>query len=124
MRAVHRDLVLDIGLAGDDRAILGVDVLAADKEMALLGNGERADTIRLSGASCQRRKQRGAADRQYNSHGSRAHDLPPENGASLSVAYVLYPGRGARRSGAARRSCIYSALLQWRSRRVLSAQWH
>src|SRR5262249_30639843 len=41
MRAVHRDLVLDIGLPGEDRPGWRVDIFAADEEIALLGDGER-----------------------------------------------------------------------------------
>ena len=45
MRAVLRDLKLDVGLAGEHLALRRVVVFPADEEVALLGDGDRPDGL-------------------------------------------------------------------------------
>ena len=50
MRAVGRDVVFDIGLAGEHRAVLGVHIFAADEEVAGLGDRQGTDAVRAATA--------------------------------------------------------------------------
>ena len=45
LRAVGRDEVFDIGLAGEQRAVLAVHVFAADEEVAPLGDRQGTDAV-------------------------------------------------------------------------------
>ena len=66
MRAVGRDVVFDIGLAGEHRAVFGVHIFAADEEMAGLGDRQGADAVRARGVSiapAQARMRKAAARR-------------------------------------------------------------
>jgi hypothetical protein len=76
MGALLGDLIFDIGLAGPDLVLALADIAAADIEMALLGDGERTDRVRVpvlrhsrgGGEGCEQDGKRPACEHRI--HGS------------------------------------------------------
>ena len=67
MRAVGRDVVFGIGLAGEHRAVFGVHIFAADEEVAGLGDRQGSDAVRARG-----REHRSGAGEDEKSRGEAA----------------------------------------------------
>ena len=75
MRAVLRDEIFDVNLAGEHLALFAVDIFAADEEMPGLGDGDGPDAVGEGGEGGEGQREGGAKGAE--GEGSGLHRLSP-----------------------------------------------
>src|SRR6185437_15508364 len=119
MQPLLWNLIFDIGLAGPDLVLALADIVAADIEMALLGDGERADRSGVALLLVRRRRRRRGGEgceqcqaRETSDH--ELHDpLPVQREAGLPAACAGKAVLSQRAISAAICRLFFSSIIIW-----------